>query len=81
LNSATICGIAVILTLRAPTTPITAPISMATAIAPKLATRLSTRVATIAMTMPAAAMRLPVRAVAGDESRFSPITKVMSATR
>ena len=34
LNSATICGIAVIFTLRAATAPITAPITIATAIAP-----------------------------------------------
>ena len=81
LNSATICGIAVILTLRAPTTPITAPIAIATAIAPKLTIRSSASVATIAMSMPTAAMRLPVRAVAGDESRFRPMMKVTSETR
>ena len=34
LNSATICGIAVIFTARAETTPITAPIAMPTAISP-----------------------------------------------
>ncbi len=36
LNSATICGIAVILTLRAPTTPITAPIDHRDGDRPKL---------------------------------------------
>ena len=55
--------------------------TIATAIAPKLATRLSTSVATIATSMPTAAIRLPERAVAGDESRRRPMMKVMSAAR
>ena len=81
LNSATICGIAVILTRRAPTKPIAEPTAITTMIAPKLATRLSTSVATIAISMPTAAMRLPWRAVVGDVRPLRPTMKVISATR
>ena len=77
LNSATICGIAVIFTLRAAGTPMTVPITMPSAISPQLPMSSRSSVAMTATAMPTAAMRLPRTAVvglrqlrqAGDEQR------------
>src|SRR4051812_6760053 len=72
LNSATICGIAVIFTLRAPTAPITPPISPPTAMIHQPVTTSSrSSVTTIATAMPAAPTWLPRRAWRGDERNRS----------
>jgi hypothetical protein len=70
---ATICGIAVIGTCRAPTNPITVPIAIAgrTRIH-AAATCCSRNVAMTAASMPAAATRFPICAVVGPERPFSP---------
>ena len=68
LNSATICGIAVIFTLRAAGTPIAVPIAMPMMIRPQLPNPGWSSVATTAMAMPTAAMRLPRTAVRGPVS-------------
>jgi len=73
LNSATICGIAVIFTLRAAgiatTVPISRPMTISTQLSP---IRSSSSVATTAMAMPTAAMRLPLTAVRGPVRRPRP---------
>ena len=72
LNSATICGIAVIFTLRAPTSPITAPIAAPAAIHHQpVVTSFLNSVTTIATSIPAAPIWLPSRACLGDERNFS----------
>ena len=71
LNSATICGIAVICTLRAATAPKPPPISIAIAIAHQLVEPTLTQVTTIASTIPAAPIWLPRRARAGLERKRS----------
>ena len=73
LNSATICGIAVIFTLRAAGTPTTVPIDDAEDDQAPVADAVgSGSVATTAMAMPTAAMRLPRTAVVGPVSPRSP---------
>ncbi len=72
LNSATICGIAVMRTCSAAGTPIAVPTTRPTTISAQLSICLSSSVAMIAMTMPAAAIRLPRTAVRGPVSPISP---------
>ena len=83
LNSATICGIAVIFTRLAPTTPTTPP--MATPIkmivTPAVVKWSKGSVARSAITMPAAAVKLPLRAPFGELSCLSPRMKSTAATR
>ncbi len=67
LNSATICGIAVIFTLRAATAPKPPPISIPSASAHQLVPPVFTHVTTTAMSMPTAPIWLPRRACAGLE--------------
>jgi hypothetical protein len=72
LNSATICGIAVILTLRAPTAPIAAPTAPPTAmIHQPVTTSLRSSVTMIATAIPAAPTWLPRRACLGEERKCS----------
>src|SRR5215208_4292818 len=72
LNSATICGIAVIFTLRAPTTPITAPIAIPTAMNHHPVTTSSfVSVTTTATSIPNAPIHVPSRAWRGDERNRS----------
>ena len=72
LNSATICGIAVIFTLRAPTAPMTAPTAPPAAmIHQPVTTSLRRSVTTIATSIPAAPIWLPRRAWRGDERKCS----------
>ena len=78
---ATICGIAVIFTLRAPTAPPAAPTAAPSAIQPNVSTRSSNSVAMIAAAMPTAASWLPERAVAGEESRLRPRMKRIAQAR
>jgi hypothetical protein len=81
LNSATICGIAVIFTRRAPMAPPMPPMSAPTMIHQYVTTRSSKSVAPIAIAMPTAATWFPERAVRGEESRFRPMMKSDAATR
>jgi hypothetical protein len=81
LNSATICGIAVIRTRCAETAPIAVPMAMPTAIQPYETTRSSASVATIATSMPTAATTLPRRAVRGVDRNLRPRMKNTAATR
>ena len=82
LNSATICGIAVILTIRAPAKPATPPTSIpATITGTPPCTSCVKNVAMTATSIPAAAMRLPITAVVGEERPFNPRMKVTAATR
>ena len=82
LNSATICGIAVIFTLRALGTPITVPTIRPPAISRKSAPSRSgsSSVATTAIAMPTAAILLPWTAVVGLVSRDSPVMNRLNAT-
>ena len=76
LNSATICGIAVIRTLRAAGTPTAIPMTKPNAINQGVLEPLSTcgvsSVATIAIAMPIAAILLPRSAVRGPVSPLIP---------
>ena len=76
LNSATICGIAVIFTCRAAGTPMTVPSAMPPKISaaspPVFTMPWISSVVTRAMSMPTAATRLPSAAVLGPESPLSP---------
>jgi hypothetical protein len=81
LKSATICGIAVICTRRAPTAPKAPPTSAATTISQFRCTPAFRSVATIAITIPTAPIWLPRRAVAGDERKRSARMKQMIVTR
>ena len=67
LKSATICGIAVILTCRAAGMPTAVPSAMPSAIRPQFPSPRFSSVATTAMPMPTAAMRLPRTAVVGPD--------------
>jgi hypothetical protein len=80
LNSATICGIAVIFTLRAAGMPIAVPTATPIAIRPQLPICGHSRVAATAIAMPTAAMRLPRRAVVGRRRFCRPTMKQMIAT-
>ena len=80
LNSATICGIAVIFTLRAAGTPIAVPITMPSAMRPQLPVSLRSSVAMTATAMPTAAVRLPRTAVVGLVSCARPMMKRLKAT-
>jgi hypothetical protein len=81
LNSATICGIAVIFTERAAGTPTAVPTTMPRMIRPQLPTCGCSSVAPTATAMPAAAMTLPRRAVVGRRRFWRPTMNRMIATR
>ena len=72
LNSATICGIAVIFTLRAAGTPTAVPIATPRTISSQSPTPRLSSVATTAIAMPTAATWLPRTAVRGPRSMCSP---------
>jgi len=72
LNSATICGIAVIFTLRAAGTPTAVPIATPSTISPQLPIWASSSVATRRLPCRPAAIRLPRTAVRGPVSPISP---------
>ena len=80
LNSATICGIAVMWTLRAAGTPIAVPITSPTTIRPQSPIRWSISVATTAIAMPTAATWLPRTAVRGPRSMCRPAMNIEKAT-
>jgi hypothetical protein len=72
LNSATICGIAVIFTWRAAGTPTAVPIATPRAISPQLPIPGISSVAITAIAIPTAAMRLPRTAVRGPVNPINP---------
>ena len=72
LNSATICGIAVIFTWRAAGTPTAVPMTMPRTIRPQFPIPGNRKVAITAMAMPTAAMRLPRTAVRGPVRPLRP---------
>ena len=81
LNSATICGIAVIFTRRAATAPNAPPSTAPSTISQVMCTLSFSSVATIAITMPTAPIWLPRRAVAGDDRKRNASTKQTIVTR
>ena len=81
LNSATICGIAVIFTLRAPTAPNAPPIAAPTMIRQFRWTPGRASVTPIAHAIPNAPIQLPFRACFGDERNRSARMKQTIVTR
>ena len=81
LNRATICGIAVIFTVRAPTTPTSAPIAAPAPISPQFEIPSSASVVAIASTIPSPPTQFPLRACFGDERKRSATMKQTIATR
>ena len=83
LKMATICGMAVMGTRRAPRTPITEPMPPATSRIHQCWSMPSvvTRVQTTTNVMPAAPSRFPVRAVLGEARNLRARMKVAEATR
>ena len=80
MNSATICGIAVIFTLRAAGIPTAVPTATPTAINGQSPIRSWSSVAKTAIAMPTAATRLPRTAVRGPRSMCSPRMNSENAT-
>ena len=82
LKSATSCGIAVILTLRAATRPMTVPATRATRITMRLSSSmpLKKRI-TVARSAPTAPRSVPMRADFGDDRPLSDRMKRTAATR
>ncbi len=80
LNSATICGIAVIFTLRALGMPTAVPIARPTTISSQSPTPGLSSVAPTAIAMPTAAIWLPRTAVRGPRSMCSPTMNIENAT-
>ena len=81
LNRATICGIAVIFTFRAPITPTTLPIAAATTISAQFVIPSTSSVVAIATSIPTPPSQFPRRACFGDERKRSARTKQTIATR
>ncbi len=81
LNSATICGIAVIFTRRAATAPKPPPITIPIAISQKLPMPFCANVTTTASSIPIAPTWFPRLAVAGEERKCSARMKVTIVTR
>ena len=80
MKIATIWGMAVILTRCAETMPIAAPTTSALPMTHQL-TMPAPNVATTAISIPAALMRLPVRAVRGELKYRSPTIKQIAVMR
>ena len=81
LKIATICGIAVIRTVRAPTTPTTVPMSPPTTIQAQFPIPSRESVVAIATSIPAPPTQFPLRACFGDERNRSATTKQTIVTR
>jgi hypothetical protein len=71
LNRATICGIAVIFTFRAPTTPTAAPMTPAGTSNAQFPIPSRSSVVPIAISIPAPPTQFPRRACFGDERKRS----------
>jgi hypothetical protein len=80
LNSATLCGIAVMRTERALGIPTAVPITSPTTIRPQSPMRWSINVATTAIAIPTAATWLPRTAVRGPRSMCRPAMNIANAT-
>jgi hypothetical protein len=80
LNSATICGMAVILTRRAAGTPTTVPMTRPAAISRQWPVPGRSSVASTARPIPAAATWLPRTAVFGPVSPVRPVMNRANAT-
>ena len=81
LNRATSWGIWVICTRYAPSAPIPTPTTMAMPIGSRWSRSPEISTVAVARTAPAAPIRLPRRAVLGEESPLSARTKQTAATR
>ena len=81
LKRATICGIAVIFTVRAPTSPTIAPITPPAMIRPQLPIPSSASVVAIATSIPTPPTQFPFRACFGEERKRSATMKQTIATR
>ena len=81
LKRATICGIAVIFTVRAPTTPTTVPIAAPPTISGQLPIPSSSSVVAIAIAIPTPPTQLPFRASFGDERNRRATMKQTIAAR
>ena len=81
LNSATICGICVIFTARAESTPTTEPTAMPASISQYESISSIRNVKPMAIAMPTAAIQFPERAVRGCASRLTPMISKIAATR
>ena len=81
LNAATICGMAVIFTMRAAGTATTVPIAIAATINRKCVSPFVAKVTPTARAMPAAPMRLPRLAVFGEVRPRSAKMKQIAAIR
>ncbi len=81
LKIATICGIAVMRTLRAPTRPTTLPITSPTTIRAQFSIPSSSSVVAIATSIPAPPTQFPFRACLGEDRNFSETTKQAIVTR
>ncbi len=81
LKTATICGIAVIRTFRAPTTPTTLPITSPATISAQFSRPSSRSVVAIARSIPAPPTQFPLRACRGEERNFRETTKQAIVTR
>jgi len=80
-NKATICGMAVICTVRAKTAPMAEPMMMPMMMSSKPRMLRSKAVVMMATNIPIAATVLPERAVAGWLSRLRPKMKQTAASR
>ncbi len=81
LNSATICGIAVMRTSRADTAPMAVPMMIGGMIRGQLLVLwMSAAVMPRTSSMPTAATRLPCRAVAGERSSWMPNMKPIAVS-
>ena len=81
LKSATSCGIWVICTRYAASAPITVPTATAIKIQPRWSRSLDKKTITQASTAPIAPIRLPRRAVRGEDSPFKATMKHTAAAR
>ena len=81
LSNPTICGMAVIFTVRASQMPMAEPTRMPAQMRLKERMELSSSAAMMAISMPMADNMLPRRAVAGELNRFNPMMNSTPATR
>jgi hypothetical protein len=81
LKTATICGIAVIRTVRAPKTPTTVPITSPATMSAQFPIPSRRRVVATATSIPAPPTQFPLRACFGEERNLSATTKQTIVTR
>ena len=81
LKIATICGIAVMRTVRAPTTPTTLPITSPVTMSAQFSRPSSRSVVAIATSIPTPPTQFPLRACLGEDRNLSETTKQAIVTR